>query len=133
MRKIRKGLLIGLSCSLLVLGLSACKEGDSGSNYNYDWTYVEEFVDECDADMKIDGVLDEERWQNLNWLYHGEDNVKLSYTTAFTEKGMYIAAKAEDEKMQWNARYNFSHFRGNGALNSAFWFQIALPFPFQTT
>lgn len=127
MRKIRKGLLIGLSCSLLVLGLSACKEGDSGSNYTYDWTYVEEFVDECDADMKIDGVLDEERWQNLNWLYHGEDNVKLSYTTAFTEKGMYIAAKAEDEKMQWNARYNFSHFRGNGALNSSFWFQIAGP------
>lgn len=124
-------IVAGLAALTCAFGFAACDSGDSTggseSEYTYDWTYRREFVDECDSDMTIDGVLDEERWQNVHWLYHGEDEVKLSYTTIFTEKGCYIGAIAEDKKMQWNGRFNFSHWGGNSSLNSAFWFQIAGP------
>lgn len=133
MRNIRKIFAAGaacIACAAGLLGLSACKSADDlpeKSDVEYEWTYVKEFTDEADADMKIDGVIDEKRWENSHWLYHGEDDVRLQYTTAFSQKGLYIAAKAYDTKMQWNARFNFSHWRGTGALNSAFWFQIDGP------
>ena len=50
----------------------------------------------------------------------------VNYTAVFTEKGLYIGAKAQDPDMKWNARFNFSNFNGNPA-NSAFWFNIKGP------
>lgn len=116
------GIVVALS-ALSTGGLVACKkpvhnnpEDQPPSDYNdeYDWEFAKPFVGEKDADMTIDGVLDESRWQDKNWLYHKEKGVNLSYTTAFTEKGLYIAAIAEDENMQWNdirSFYNNSSFR----------------------
>ena len=102
MRKAKKFLLAGLATIACAFGFSACNDSfdnlTNDTEYTYDWTYVQEFVDECDADMTIDGKLDEARWEDAHWLYHGEDNVKLAYTTVFSEKGLYIGAKAEDRK-----------------------------------
>lgn len=118
--------LIGISaiCLAGAACLSACGGSDKQVNVNdyldeYGWHYQQAFVGEKDADMKIDGVLDEARWkeEGKQWLTHSEKNVKMSYTTAFTEKGLYIAATAEDPHMQWNERRKFNS-------NSSFRFYI---------
>ncbi len=100
-------------------GEQAAPEGVNviGSTDEYDWEYTPAFVGEKDGDMQIDGVLSEEVWQDRNWLTHCEKDVSLRYTTAFTEKGLYIAAVAEDEHMQWNDRRAFMN-------NSSFRFYI---------
>jgi hypothetical protein len=64
----KKNLKISLIAilSALTLGcftLGACGGGSSEVD-PYDWTYQKEFVDPCDSDMTIDGVLDEARWEN---------------------------------------------------------------------
>ena len=76
--------------------------------------------------MTIDGELNEERWQGQQYLTHVQDGVTVNYTTVFTEKGLYIGAKAQDPDMKWNARFNFSGTNQNPA-NSAFWFNIKGP------
>lgn len=120
-------LILTLSACLFAAACDSCDSCNDEETAKYEWTYVQEFVDECDEDMKIDGVLDEARWQNKHYLLHAEEGVELAYTTIFTQKGVYIGAKATDPKMKWTARFNFSHFTGNKALNSAFWFQICGP------
>ncbi len=87
------------------------------STDEYDWQYTPAFVGEKDGDMQIDGVLSEQVWQDRNWLTHCEKDVSLRYTTAFTQKGLYIAAVAEDEHMQWNDKRAFMN-------NSSFRFYI---------
>ena len=118
--------LTGISaiCLAGAVYLSACGGSDKQINVNdysdeYNWHYQQAFVGEKDADMKIDGVLDEARWkeEGKQWLYHSEKGVDMSYTTAFTEKGLYIAATAEDARMQWNERRKFNS-------NSSFRFYI---------
>ncbi len=60
---------------------------------------------ENDADMKIDGVLDEEKWQNKNWFTHtypqNESGVmpKIDITGFMTEYGIYIAANIQDTNL----------------------------------
>ena len=88
----------------------------------YSWQYTKAFVGERDADMKIDGELTEKVWQSQKWLTHVEKDVSMRYTTAFTPKGLYIAAVAEDENMQWNdtrAFMNNSSFRFYVVSNKA--------------
>ena len=63
----------------------------------YDWQYVKEFTDEIDSDMKIDGALDESRWQGKKYLTHVQNGVEMRYTTSFSEKGLYIGAKSMTE------------------------------------
>lgn len=93
---------------------------------DYEWTYDLEFTRECDDYMTIDGVLDEAVWEDTSrsWLTYDQDGVKVSYTTYFTEKGLYLAAIAEDPYMQWNGRMCFNK-TSTRALNSAFFFAIA--------
>ena len=62
--------LIGISaiCLAGAACLSACGGSDNQVNVNdyldeYGWHYQQAFVGEKDADMKIDGVLDEARWK----------------------------------------------------------------------
>ncbi len=88
----------------------------------YDWQYVKAFAGEKDAGMNIDGELTEEFWLDRNWLTHVEMGVSMRYTTAFTDKGLYIAAVAEDQHMQWNdtrAFMNNSSFRFYVVSNTA--------------
>ena len=107
-----------------VLGVAAGCNGDKNaniieSNDSYKWTYTQPFVDDMDDDMKIDGKLEESRWTEggKKWLTHTEKDVELRYTTAFTQKGLYIAAEAKDPGMQWNDTRDFAN-------NSSFYFYI---------
>ena len=128
--KNRKPLIIALMiilCLASVLGvMTACNKNDRDRELNviesddgYEWTYNQNFVDEMDADMKIDGKLDEARWNEngKKWLTHTEKNVNMRYTTVFTAKGLYIAAEAADPSMQWNETRNFAN-------NSSFYFYV---------
>ena len=78
-----------------------------GSQDKYEWKYTKAFVGEKDAGVKIDGALSEEMWQNKQWLTHSENGVNIRYTATFTTKGLYIAAIAEDPRMQWNDTRTF--------------------------
>lgn len=88
----------------------------------YQWQYTKAFVGEKDAGMKIDGVLSETLWEDRKWITHSENGVNMRYTTAFTERGLYIAAVAEDAQMQWNDTRTFlrnSSFRFYVVSNKA--------------
>lgn len=122
----RKPLIITLSlaCTLTLCGgvFTACRGGDRKidvieSDDGYEWKYNQAFADETDADMKIDGKLNESRWTDKNWLTHREQNVEMRYTTSFSEKGLYIAAEAKDARMQWNDTRAFMN-------NSSFFFYV---------
>ena len=92
---------------------------DEECDYTYDWVYDPENVDPYDTYMTIDGRLNEPIWDNTKWLTHKENkyNITVSYSTYFTEKGLYIAAIAEDSHIQWNSRLYYFN-------NSSFWFGI---------
>ena len=74
--KMKKRILLSLTTiSLLALSsatLFACQNSATKPKVefekDYDWSYVREFVDEHDEDMVIDGVLNEERWQDKHYL-----------------------------------------------------------------
>lgn len=121
--------------SIIFLALAAVRDGGvrhclrrqkTGEKSDYEWKYEKEFTDEHDADMTIDGALNEQRWQGQQYLTHVQDGVTVNYTAVFTEKGLYVGAKAQDPDMKWNARFNFSSTNANPA-NSAFWFNIKGP------
>ncbi len=120
-----------IACLALVLGMGCvivgCEKGgdNSGSEENkglvnndkYEWGYSPVAVDICDDDMKIDGVLDEARWQDKAYLVHEDDGVVMEYTTAFSEKGLYIGAKVQDDDIQWYVKKAYEQ-------NSSFWLSI---------
>ena len=126
MKKKLSIIFLALALCVTAVFVTACGGKKTGEKTDYDWKYEKEFTDEHDADMTIDGTLDEERWQRQQYLTHVQDGVTVNYTAVFTEKGLYVGAKAQDPDMKWNARFNFSNFNGNPA-NSAFWFNIKGP------
>ena len=97
-------------------------DDDSGK---YEYCYRQEFTDKHDDDMKIDGVLDEARWQDSLGakLYHGDDGITAEYTTAFSEYGVYVAATVYDPAIIWRGRYDLDQYVGS---NSGFTFYIHL-------
>ena len=104
-------------------GCSSCNDDKKAnvieSNDGYKWTYNQNFADDMDDDMRIDGKLEEARWTDSGkqWLTHTEQNVNVRYTTSFTQKGLYIAAEAIDADMQYNDTRDFAN-------NSSFFFYI---------
>ncbi len=114
------GVIVGILFAVLwnrTMKINVIKSKDA-----YDWSYTKAFVGEKDADMNIDGKLTEERWKDKQWLTHTEKGVNMRYTTVFSEKGLYIAAVAEDKRMQWNdtrAFMNNSSFRFYVVSNAA--------------
>lgn len=134
MKEFSKRLIVCLFLLLTVAlfaCLTGCTETDPAGELvdyenEYDWTYDLEFTKECDDYMTIDGVLDEAVWSDANrsWLTYNQDGVKVSYTTYFTEKGLYLAAVVDDPLMQWTGRMCFKK-GSKRALNSAFFFAIA--------
>lgn len=124
-------LLLALAALFALVGCDvAGTEDPTGELVDYEnaykWVYDQEFTKEYDDYMKVDGVLDEEVWGNeaRNWLTFTQDGCTLSYTTYFTEKGLYIAAIAEDDDIYWNGRMNFNN-GSSRAFNSAFFFAVA--------
>ncbi len=126
MKKKLSIIFLALALCVTAVFVTACGGKKTGEKSDYEWKYEKEFTDEHDADMTIDGALNEERWQGQQYLTHVQDGVTVNYTTVFTEKGLYVGAKAQDPDMKWNARFNFSSTNANPA-NSAFWFNIKGP------
>ena len=123
MKKKLSIIFLALALCVTAVFVTACGGKKTGEKSDYEWKYEKEFTDEHDADMTIDGALNEERWQGQQYLTHVQDGVTVNYTAVFTEKGLYVGAKAQDPDMKWNARFNFSSTNANPA-NSAFWFNI---------
>ena len=126
MKKKLSIIFLALALCVTAVFVTACGGKKTGEKSDYEWKYEKEFTDEHDADMTIDGALNEQRWQGQQYLTHVQDGVTVNYTTVFTEKGLYVGAKAQDPDMKWNARFNFSSTNANPA-NSAFWFNIKGP------
>ena len=101
-----------------VLGFASCSgEKKSGELLDvnlpdYEFVYNPEFEDDYASDMKIDGVIDESKWENQNWLTHAERGVKVKYTTIFDEYGVYLAGVAEDPRISYYGRFDMLNNSG---------------------
>ncbi len=121
-------LLAVLSALLLLVGCEGKSEDKTVDYENpFDWEYTPEFTDTYDADMTVDGRLDEPVWTaaDRKWMTFSEGDVTVWHTVRFTEKGLYIASRAKDTDFVWNARFNYSFQAYDKALNSAFAYVIA--------
>lgn len=95
------------------LGLGACgAESDAkGSFDDYRYPYNQTTLKAYpDANMKVDGVLDEDKWNSseLRWLenYDQESEVYFKYTLFFSEKGLYFGAVSKDWHVYYNKPYS---------------------------
>lgn len=83
----------------------------------YDYVYDRPFYSTPDDFMKIDGVFDEDAWKDSVWMQTTQFGVTYKVTTHFTQKGIYVAAYAEDKNIIFKGRNNFIN-------NSSFEIQI---------
>ncbi len=131
MKKIGNRLFFVIAVILVVAFAIVCFAGcnddpDAGKveyDNEYEWEYDREFQGEPDEGMNIDGVLDEDVWKDSNrkWLTFSEKGATVSYTSYFTQKGLYLASTVTDPNLTWTARLNFNDAT---ALNSAFCYLI---------
>ena len=122
LKKILLLILLTVSCCFLVIGCNkinnsddslAVKVAETEYNYNYD----RPFYSTPDDFMKIDGVFDEKEWSDCVWMETTQYNATYKVTTLFTQKGIYVAAYAEDKNIIFKGRNNFIN-------NSSFEIQI---------
>lgn len=115
----KKRVFLFLIVAALTIALCACggSSVDKGKEYEYNYNPI--FRDECDDDMKIDGVLDEERWQGKNVFTHVTRGIEIRTTATLTDKGVYIAAVAYDPSIIWYGRLDMRN-------NSCFQIYVAL-------
>lgn len=100
--------LLGISsiCSQAASAATSKETLEQGETYQ--WTYKKPFGRVADEFMTIDGKLEEEQWKGQNQLSQTENGVKVTATTVFTEKGLYIGLEAFDKNVVWNMRHNYS-------------------------
>lgn len=115
----KKRVFLFLIIAALTIAVCACggSSVDTGKQYEYNYNPI--FRDECDEDMKIDGVLDEERWQGKNVFSHVTRGIEIRTTATLTGKGAYIAAVAYDPSITWYGRLDMRN-------NSCFQIYVAL-------
>lgn len=91
-----------------VLGIAGC--GETETVYRTEivpdpepYTFVNPGhpVAETDADMTIDGKLDEGRWEEANWLVavdriNARQYADISFTASYGEKGIYFGMRVEE-------------------------------------
>ncbi|MGI6714174.1 MAG: carboxypeptidase-like regulatory domain-containing protein [Bacilli bacterium] len=103
-------------CALLLTSLSLLSgcgvELIAPTLDDYIYNYEEVFQDSYDPDMKIDGVLDEARWSNTNYLHFSEYDCDLAVTSFFTVYGIYIGGKAIDREMTYYGRFDMKNNSG---------------------
>lgn len=123
-KKIRNKLILWLSIACCMVTVSACSCGGEVIDINglngYDYNSTPAFGAEPDEDVLIDGKLDEELWENLDYMSFSDPlyPVKVHVATHFSQKGLYIGAYSEDSKVYWNGRNYFNY-------NTSFHFRIA--------
>lgn len=114
----KKLLAIALSVAATigcVAGLAGCSGGDKILDADlpeYEYEYNAAFEDPHDEDMVIDGVLDEARWSGKKYLEYEEGPVKLKYTTAFSDYGVYIGGVAYDKDINYYGRFDMLNNSG---------------------
>ena len=123
--KVIIAVLLALSISAFVLaacsGDTNADKIDSSELGGYDYSQEAAFGEVPDENVRIDGVLDEDLWKNLNYMRHTDparEGVTINVTTHFSEKGLYIGAYSNDKKIYWNGK-NYYHW------NTHFFFRIA--------
>lgn len=116
--------ILAFSCCLLAVGCTNSgnenlEEGLAAdlAETNYEYTYDRPFYSTPDENMTIDGVFDEKEWEDCVWMQTTQYDVTYKVTTLFTQKGIYVAAYAEDPNIIWKGRNNFIN-------NSSFEIQI---------
>ena len=114
--------ILALSCCLAAAACAGKEDNTSGlaaelAGTDYEYTYDRPFYSTPDDFMTIDGVFDEEEWENCVWMQTTQFDVTYRITTLFTQKGIYVAAYAEDRNIVFNGRNNFIN-------NSSFEIQI---------
>lgn len=100
-------LALALSSAAFMCGAAGCAENDTSAAESepYEYVFNKPFAGTPDVYMNIDGVLDEEVWQDKTYLEQSVKNKQWAATTHFTKKGVYIAVKATDPKMVYRTRY----------------------------
>ena len=109
---IKKRIILTVTVGLLIVGVvfgSVCfafsKRSIAASVETYQPVYNSFYSGDCDKYMKIDGDLSEEKWQNKNWFQNtliqnvNGNMPKIKVTGFTTEKGVYIAAVAQDSNI----------------------------------
>lgn len=118
MKKIIVSALGVISSACCLLGLASC-QGEDLLNVQlpqYEAVSTSVFEDTYDREnVKLDGVLDDACWEGKKWLYHKgneEQNVRVEYTTAFDEYGVYFAGVAYDPDITWYGSYDVENNSG---------------------
>lgn len=118
-KKLKKSLLTVLGLFSVCLTTTACSlnYGQNPKGPEYEYEYNQPLRAECDSFMAIDGKLDEEQWKNQTYLEWSSSAGEVKATTIFTNKGLYVGAIAQTDKVIWTARHAYNK-------NTHFWIQL---------
>ena len=114
-RKIFTVLLSALCIGCTVGARAACSGSETELEGEYETNYHRVFADECDSSMTIDGRLDEDVWQNKNYLTNVcsvpdlNNDATVRYTVHMTEKGLYVGSYVDDTTFYYNRVYSNSN------------------------
>lgn len=107
----KKKLLILLVCVLMAVGLAAC--GTKVESYSFgDYTYTNPETEQHDwrdlkgdADMTVDGVLDEAHYTGLHSLDFTtgyDEDVEIGVVAHMGETGVYVGVTVQDDYLYYN-------------------------------
>lgn len=126
MKKIFKAVLAICILSVIAIGITGCKEEINIIADPNPYTFVNKGhpVAEYDADMKIDGKLDEARWnaEDQRWLYgvdrpNALQSADIHFTAFYGQKGIFFGLIVEETGNRiW---VNHTASRDAGHVNSA--------------
>lgn len=88
-------------CALISASLAGCGTTIVEDPNAYTFTNPERPQAQTDADMTIDGVFDEARWDEVRWLYavdriNAVQYADISFTTSYGKQGVYFAMRVEE-------------------------------------
>ena len=127
MKKRQLAILIAIAAVLAASSIILCvflltRENIARAENQYEEDYSSYSIHKCDDFMNIDGVLDEEQWQDMEWLHNTgfgmDDPVSYDVTAFPTSKGAYVAFKVEDSNIVYNGEKNMSN-------NTNFYLRVA--------
>ena len=101
MKKITK-VMSGLClAALMCAAFAGCGGGVAEDPNPYSFTNPGHAVADTDADMTIDGVFDEARWNESKWLtatdrINASQYADITFTTSYGEKGVYFGMQVEE-------------------------------------